>query len=147
MKYTIKWESDGKNGPIIWEKYGYQFPWFSPYDEICCIFPYHKKLMGKPMHFHMMKYTIGWESNGKKTPILWEKYEHQFPDFPHTMSFVAFSRTVENSWGNPYISHVPKYAIGWELDRKKALIFWEKYCYQYPRLSPIPWFLLHFPIL
>ena len=27
----------------------------------------------------MMKYTIGWESNGKKAPILWEKYEYQFP--------------------------------------------------------------------
>ena len=28
--------------------------------------------------FHMMKHTTGWESNGKKVPTLWEKYEYQF---------------------------------------------------------------------
>ena len=26
-----------------------------------------------------MKSIIGWKSNGKKAPILWEKYEYQFP--------------------------------------------------------------------
>ena len=51
MKYTIKWESNGKRAPIIWEKYEHQFLRFSPYDEFCCIFPYYQKLMGKPMHF------------------------------------------------------------------------------------------------
>ena len=31
-----------------------------------------------------MKSTVGWESNGKKAPILWEKYEYQFPrSSPH----------------------------------------------------------------
>ena len=59
-----------------------------------------------------------------------------FPDFPHTMTFVAFSRTVGNLWGNPCISHMLKYTIGWESDGKKAPILWEKYEYQFPRLSP-----------
>ena len=34
-----------------------------------------------PCISHMMKYTIGWESDGKKLPILWEKYDSQFPRF------------------------------------------------------------------
>ena len=58
-----------------------------------------------------------------------------FPDFPHTMGFVAFSRAVRNLWGNTYISHMLKYTIGWELDGKKAPILWEKYGYRFPRLS------------
>ena len=26
--------------------------------------------------FDMLKHTIGWESDGKKAPILWEKYDY-----------------------------------------------------------------------
>ena len=58
-------------------------------------------LWRNPCIFRMLKYTIGWESDEKKAPTLWEKYEYQFPDLPHTMSFAAFSHTVENLWGNP----------------------------------------------
>ena len=29
----------------------------------------------------MMKYTIGWELDRKKLPILWEKSDYQFPMF------------------------------------------------------------------
>ena len=48
---------------------------FSAYDGFCCFFPYYDgKLMGKPMHFIYDEYTIGWESDEKKLPILWEKY-------------------------------------------------------------------------
>ena len=78
LKYTIRWESDGKKAPILCEKYDYWFPRLSPYHATCCIFPYCGKFMGNPCISHMMKYTIGWESNGKKAPILWEKYEYQF---------------------------------------------------------------------
>ena len=127
MKYTIKWESNGKKTPIIWEKYKHQFPRFSPYDEFCCIFLYYEKLTGKPMHFpydevyHRM--GIGWEKSTYTMGI-------SFPDFSHTMSFVVFSRTVGNLWG------ILKYTIGWELDGKKAPILWKKYGYRSPRLSP-----------
>ena len=36
---------------------------------------------GNPCISHIIKYTIECESNGKKAPILWEKYEYQFPRF------------------------------------------------------------------
>ena len=36
---------------------------------------------GSPCISHILKYNIGWESNGKKSLILWEKYECQFPMF------------------------------------------------------------------
>ena len=79
MKYTIKVESNGKKAPILWEKYEYHFPRFSPHDGFGFIFLYHGNWWGNLCISHMMKYTIGWESDGKKTPILWEKYEYQFP--------------------------------------------------------------------
>ena len=170
MKYTIKWESNGKKAPIIWEKYEHQFPRFSPYDEFCCIFLYYWKLMGKPMYFaydevyrrigivwakithtmgkvwvpisqvHPMQrvllhFPVIWEIDGETRtfPIWWsipkdgnlngnqmgKKHPYygksmiiNFPDFPHTTGFVAFSRISGNLWGNPYIPHMLKYTTG-----------------------------------
>ena len=68
-----------------------------------------------------------------------------FPCSPHTMGFVAFSRTMRNWWGNPCISHIMKYIIGWESNGKKAPILWEKYEYQFPRLFPYHGFCCIFP--
>ena len=105
MKYTIRWESNGRKAPILWEKYGYQFPRLSRYHRIFCIFPYCGKFMGKPMHFpydevhHRMgirweicTHTMGkvWVSVFQTFPIpwvllhfsvLWEIYgeTHTFP--------------------------------------------------------------------
>ena len=74
---------------------------------------------------------------GKKYPCYGKSMSINFPDFPpHTMGFASFSRSVGNLWGNPCISHMLKYTIGWELNVKKAPIIWEKYEYQFPRLSP-----------
>ena len=84
---------------------------------------------------------------GKKHPYYGKSMSINFPDFSHTMGFVAFSHTVGNLWENPCISRMMKYTIGWESDGKKAPILWEKYEYQFPRLSPIPWVLLHFSVL
>ena len=100
---------------------------------------------GNPCISHMTKYAIGWESNGKKDPYYGKSMSINFPDFPHTMGFVAFSRTVGNLCGNPCISHVLKHTIGWESDGKKAPILWEKYDYQFPRLSPYHGFCCIFP--
>ena len=72
---------------------------------------------------------------GKKHPYHGKGKIIDFRDFPHTMSFVKFSRTVVNLWGNPYISHMLKYTIGSEWDGKKAPILWEKYDYRFPRVS------------
>ena len=82
---------------------------------------------------------------GKKHPYHGKSMSIHFPDFPHIMGFVAFSRTVGNLWGNPCISHMLKYTIGWESDGKKAPILWEKYEYQFPRLSPYHGFCYIFP--
>ena len=43
---------------------------------------------------------------GKKHPYYGKSVSIKFPGFPHTMGFVAFSRTVGNLWGNPYFSHM-----------------------------------------
>ena len=80
-KYTIKWESDGKKVSIGYGKNGYQFPRLSQFDGFHCIFPCYGNWWGTPCISHIIKYTIECESNGKKAPILWEKYEYQFPRF------------------------------------------------------------------
>ena len=59
-----------------------------------------------------------------------------FPGSSYTKGFIAFSRNVGNLWGNPSISHILKYTIGWESNGKRAPMLWEKYEYQFPRLSP-----------
>ena len=82
---------------------------------------------------------------GKKHPYYGKSMSINFPDFSHTMGFVAFSHTVGNLWENPCISRMMKYTIGWESDGKKAPILWEKYEYQFPRLSPYHGFCYIFP--
>ena len=118
MKYTITWESNGKNAPILWGKWEHQFPRFSPYDGFCCIFVYYGKLIGKPMHFpffevyHRMgivwgktTHTMGkvWVSISQTFPIpcvllhfpvLWEIYgeTHAFPLWWHWLIFFCGSQ-------------------------------------------------------
>ena len=106
LKYTIRWESNGKKAPILWEKYEYQFPRLSPYHGFCYIFLYCGKFMGKPIH---LPYAEVYHRMG----IRWEKHSYygesmsiSFPDFPYTMGFVAFFCIVENLLGNPCASHI-----------------------------------------
>ena len=40
-----------KKVPILWGKYGYQFPRLSQFNGFHCIFQCYGKLMGKPKHF------------------------------------------------------------------------------------------------
>ena len=69
MKCTMKWESNGKEVPVIWEKYDHQFPIFSPYGEFRCISLYYEKLMGKPMHFPYQEVY-------RRMGIVWGKITH-----------------------------------------------------------------------
>ena len=48
-----------------------------------------------------MKYTTGWETNGKKAPILSKSMSTNFPGFPHSMGFLAFSRAIGKLMGKP----------------------------------------------
>ena len=72
----------------------------------------------------------------KTRPYYGESGSTNFPGSPHTMGFVAFSCTTGNWWGNPCISHLMKYTIGWGSYGEKSPILWEKYKYQFPRFIP-----------
>ena len=65
--------------------------------------------MGKPMHFpydEVLKYTIGWESNDKKAPILWKKHEYQSPRFTPYNGFCCifpyYGKLMEKPMHFPY---------------------------------------------
>ena len=61
---------------------------------------------GKPMHFSYNEVChIEWETNGKKAPMLWEKYEYQFPRLS-PYRFCCIFPCCGNLWGNPCISHM-----------------------------------------
>ena len=124
-----------KKVPILYGKYGYQFPRLSQFDRFRCIFSMGN-WWGNPCISHMMKYTTGWESNGKKHPYYGKSMGTNFPGFAHLMVFAEFSHAVGNWLEKPHISHVMKSTIGWESNKKKAPILWEKYEYQFPRSSP-----------
>ena len=122
-----------------------------------------------PCGFHAMKYTIGWESNGKNilAPIIWKKYECQFPrfstyngfcrilpgtnfpSFPHSVSVAVFSHVMGNWWENTCLSHVMNHTMKWESTEKTASIPREKYEFFSPisQVLPIRWVLLHLPVL
>ena len=145
------WEPISQAFPIWWVLLTFLMLWEIWWDNPCI--------------FHAMKYTIGWKSNGKKAPILWQNYEYQFPmfsiyngfcwillgtnfpGFPHSVGLAVFSCIMGNWLENTCISHVMKYTIKWESNEKTASIQWENHEYQFPRLSPIWWILLHFPVL
>ena len=48
-------------------------------------------------------YTIGWESNRKKHHRYGESMSINFPDFPHTIGFVVFSRNLWEIYGETHI--------------------------------------------
>ena len=82
---------------------------------------------------------------GKNHSYYGKSVSPNFPGSPHSKGFVAFSRTMRNWWENPCISLIMRYTIGWESDWKIAPILWEKYEYQFPRLSPYHGFCCIFP--
>ena len=84
---------------------------------------------------HVGKYTRRWESDGRKVPIRWEKMCTNFPGFSNSMDFTAFSHAMGNWWGNPCISQIIKYTIGYESNGKKDPVLWEKYENRFPRFS------------
>ena len=91
---------------------------------------------GNPCISHMMRYTTGWESDGKKHPYNGKSAGTNFPGFAHLIVFAEFSHAIGNWLKYPYISYVMKSTIGWQSNGKNALILWEKYEYQFLRSSP-----------
>ena len=153
IKYTIGWQSNGGKKPYYAKSMSASFPGFLntmdfvgysqepisqalPIRWIWLPFPMAAKWWENTYISHVMKYTIEWESNGKKTPIPYRKsMSTNFSGSPHTMGFVAFSCTVGNWWVNPCISHMMKYTIRWESYGEKSPMLWEKYEYQFTRFT------------
>ena len=100
-----------------------------------------------PRISHMMKYTIGWESNGKKVPILWEKSDYQFPRFSPYDGFCCifpyYGKLMEKPMHFPYDEVYHSMGIGWE----KTTHTMGKVWLLISQVLPIRWVLLHFPML
>ena len=121
---------------------------------------------------HVIKYTIGWESNGKDHPYYGKSMSTNSPGSPHTMGIVGYSlepisQTFSIRWDwlffpmlsvNTCITHVMKCTRECESNWKKAPILWQNYEYQFPRFSPydgfcclflyygkLMWKPMHFP--
>ena len=60
---------------------------------------------------------------GKKHPYYGKSTSITFSVFPHTVGFVAFSRSLGSRWGNPCISQMMKCTIGWESNGKNHPYF------------------------
>ena len=104
-------------------------------------------LCENPCIFHIIKYTIGWKSDVKKVPILWEKYDYWFPRFPPPDRFCCIFSYYEKLMGKPmpfpYDEVYHRMAIRWE----KSTHTMGKVWLPIPQVLPIRWVLLHFPIL
>ena len=102
---------------------------------------------GIPCISYLMKYK--WESYGEsygeKAPILWKKYEYQFPSSPHAMGFCYIFPYYEKLMGKPVHFPYNKVYHRMGIYEKKAPILWEKYEYQFTRLSPYHGFCCIFP--
>ena len=85
-----------------------------------------------PCISHMMKYTKGWQSNGKNHLLYGKSMGTNFSGIPHSMGFIML---WEIWWESPCICHVMKYTIGSESDGKKHPYYGKKYQYQSPRFS------------
>ena len=94
-----------------------------------------------------MKYIIGWESDGKKAPILWEKYGYRFPRLSPYHGFCCIILYCRKSTGKPmhfpYAEVYHRIGIGWE----KSTHTMGKVWLSISQTFPIPWVLLHFPVL
>ena len=85
-----------------------------------------------PCISHMMKYTKGWQSNGKNHLLYGKSMGTNFSGIPHSMDFIML---WEIGWESPYICHVMKYTIGSESNGKKHPCYGKKYEYQFLRFS------------
>ena len=109
--------------PYFGEKVGTSFPGFLNSMDFAAVSHAMGNRWRIPCIAHIIKCTTGCESNRKKAPILWGKYEYEFPRFPtydgfcriypetnfigfsHSMGFPAISHAMGDWWENPCISH------------------------------------------
>ena len=96
---------------------------------------------------HVMKYIIKWESSGKKLPMMWEKYEHQFPSFsPYDefcCIFLYYGKLIGKRMHFPYDEVYRRMEIVWG----KITHTMGKVLVPIFQVHPIRRVLLHFPVL
>ena len=109
MKNTIEWESNGKSHPYYGKSVSINFPDLPHTVGFVGFF----RTMGNwwenscISHVISMPHYGNWM--GKKYPYYGKSMITNFPGFPHTMGFVAFSRTMVNWWENSCISHIMRF--------------------------------------
>ena len=151
VKYTIRWECDIRKYPYVKEKMGTNFPGSLNSLDFTLFSNAMGNWRGNPCISHIIKYTIGCKSNGKRTSILWEKYEYQFPRFPTYHGFYKiFLRANLPRFSIRWV--FLSFAMLWESDEKnhafpiwwsipkdgnlmESPILWKKYWIQFPRPS------------
>ena len=135
----------GKNRPYYGKSMRTNFPGFSHSMGFADFSNVMVNLTRKPCLSHMMKYTIGWESYGEKSPMLCEKCQYQFPSFTPYDGFCCIFPCYGKLMGKPM--HFPnvevyhKMGILWE----KSSLQWEKCEYEFPRFTPYDGFCCIFP--
>ena len=100
-----------------------------------------------PCISHVIKYTIGWESYGKKVPILWEKYDYRFLRFSPYDGFYCifpyYGKLMGKPMHFPYDKVYHRIGIGSE----KSTYTTGKVWLPISQVFPIRRVLLHFPML
>ena len=104
---TIGWESDGKKYPYFGESMGTNFPGSLNMMDFTAFSNAMGNWWGNLSISHVMKYITGWESSWRNPPILWEKYEYQFPSLSPGFRYI-FS-CYGKLMGKPM--HFPYYEI------------------------------------
>ena len=100
-----------------------------------------------PYISHVMKSTIGWESNGKKAPVLWEKHEYQFlrssPSDGFCWIFLCYGKLM----GKPIYFPCNEVYHRMEIEQEKSTHSMGKVWVPISQVLLIQWVLLHFPVL
>ena len=67
----------------------------------CCFFPCYKNWWEKPCISHVVKYTIWWESDGRKVPTRWGKDGYHFPRLSQSDGFPCIFPYYGKLMGKP----------------------------------------------
>ena len=104
-----------------------------------------------------MKYTVGWQYNGKRHQYYGKSMSTNFPGSPHTLRFVEYywepiSQALPIPWvwlSFPVLWKLMRKHIHFPYDevyhRKIMSILWENYEYQFTGFSPYNGFCCIFP--
>ena len=99
---------------------------------------------------YLVKYTIGWESDGRKVAMLWGKYGYQFRRLSQFDGFRCIFLCYGNLMGKPICfpnDEVYQWSLPKSSNGKKSTHTVEKFEYQFCRFSPYNRFCYNLSIL